>query len=62
MNAIPTKIIIGVLATIGAATLFLIALTLWAYFSNEEDYEEHSPIPTLQSEDVTATKKEATTT
>ena len=51
MNAIPTKIIIGVLATIGAATLFLIALTLWAYFSNEEDYEEHSPIPSTTKEE-----------
>ena len=50
MNVIPIKIIIGVLATIGAATLFLIALTLWAYFSNEEDYEEHSPIPSTTKE------------
>ena len=38
-------LVINILAVIGALTLALIALALWAYFSDEETYETF-PIPT----------------
>lgn len=61
-------LIINFLAVIGALTLCIIALTLWAYFSDEEDdYDgriisddevhelQRRTIPRLQEKEPTAT-------